>query len=253
MATGRLRMATKERYQNPVVNDTINLRMFTYNSANLADVSGIEKVDIYYLDPQEVTETNADGRRLVESIDGSGVTVEDTGTHLVTISAETTKYVIGQYLDIWSITMESDEPDQTIENCFTIYPDLWYTTPTPVVYDFNFHFQPNKLRKGSKQYLIAEIIPNVPRGSDLERYYHNLAIVSDLKVTIEQECGDCLPEERDLRIVVDEESVGYREMRYGYYQLDTTDLNCGIYNVTFKLEFGDNIFISDRMPLQIYD
>lgn len=246
-------MATKERYQNPVVGDQINLRLFTYNSANLRDVVSVDEINIYYLDRNEITDENPDGRRLVETIAGSAVTLEDTGTHLISVDALETKYVIGQYLDIWSITAEADEPSQTIENCFEIFPDLWYTTPIPVVFDFDFHFQPNKFRKGSKQYIIIEIRPNVPRGSDLERYYQNLAIVSDLKISIEQHCGDCLPAEQDLRTVVDEESVDYREKRFGYYQFDTEDLACGIYNVTFKLELGGNVYISDRMPLQVYD
>jgi len=246
-------MALKERHQNPVVGDQINLRMFTYNSTNLRDVVSVDEVNIYYLDPNEVSANNPDGRRLVETIDGSGVTNEDTGTYLLNINALETKYVIGRYLDIWSIRAEADEPGQTIENCFEIFPDLWYTTPIPVVFDFNFHFQPNKFRKGSKQYLIIEIIPNVPRGTDLERYYHNLAIVSDMNITIEQQCGDCLPAERDLRMVVEDEKVDFREKRFGYYQLDTEDLDCGIYNVSFKLEFGGNVYISDQMPLQVYD
>lgn len=243
----------KERYQNPTIRDEINLRLFTYNSTNLQNVVGIEKVDIYFLDPSNVTTSNPDGRRLVETIDGGAVTTEDTGTYLITITAETAKYTIGKYLDIWSISLEEDEPSQTIVNEFKIYPDLWYTAPIPVVFDFDFHFQPNKFRQGTKQYMIIEIIPNVPRASDLERYYNNLAIVSDLKITIEQTCGDCLPAERDLRVIVDEASVDYREMRYGYYQLDTREMGCGIYDVTLKLEFGDNIYISDRMQIQIYD
>lgn len=242
-----------ERYQNPIIGNEINLRLFTYNSNNLRDVLSVEQVDIYFLDPYNITAENTDGRRLVETVSGSAVTIESTGTHLITITAETAKYTIGKYVDVWTINLEEDEPSQTIENNFEIYPDLWYTAPTPIVFDFDFHFQPNKLRKGSKQYLIIEIVPNVPRVSDLERYYQNLAIVSDLKITIEQECGNCLPAERDLRIVVDEESVGYREKRYGYYQLDTEDLSCGIYMVTFKLLFGNNTYISDRMPFQIYD
>lgn len=242
----------KERYQNPTVGDEINLRLFTYNSTNLRDVVSIDQVEIYFLDPYNVTEANPDGRRLVDTIDGSAVTVEDTGTHLITITAAEAQYTIGRYVDIWTINLEVDEPAQTIENCFEIYPDLWYTAPTPIVFDFDFHFQPNKFRQGSKQYLIIEIVPNVPRASDLERYYQNLAIVSDLKISIEQNCGDCLPVERDLRVIVDEESVDYREKRYGYYQFDTTDLGCGIYDVTFKLEFGGNVYISDRMPLQVY-
>jgi hypothetical protein len=235
------------------VGNEVNLRLFTYNSSNLQDVIAVEQVAIYFLDPNNKTTTNPDGRRLVETIDGDSVTIEDTGTHLITINAETAKYTIGKYVDIWTVTLVEDEPSQTIENQFTLYPDLWYSTPTPIVFDFDFHFQPNKFRQGSKQFLIIEIIPNVPRSSDLERYYTNLAIVSDLKITIEQACGSCMPEEQDLRTIIDEESVDYRELRYGYYKLDTTDLDCGIYNVTLKLEFGDNIYISDRMPIQIYN
>ncbi len=246
-------MATKERYQNPVVGDQINLRFFTYNSTNLRDVVGVDEVNIFYLDPNELTAENPDGRRLVETIASSGVTFEDVGTHLINIDVVETKYVIGNYLDILSIRVEADEAAQKIENCFEIFPDLWYTTPIPIVFDFDFHFQPSKFRKGSKQFLIIEIVPNVPRGTDLDRYYQNLAIVSDLKISIEQHCGDCLPAEQDLRVVVDEEAVGFREKRFGYYQFDTEDLSCGIYNVTFKLEFGGNVYISDKMPLQIFD
>ena len=244
---------TKERYQNPVIGDDINLRLFTYNSSNLQDVVAIDEVNIYFLDPNNKTTTNPDGRRLVDTLDGSAVTVESTGTHLNTITAETAKYTIGKYVDVWTASLVEDQPSQTIENQFTIYPDLWYTTPIPIVYDFDFRFQPNKFRQGSKQFIIIEIIPNVPRSSDLERYYNNLAIVSDLKITLEQTCSPCLPEEEDLRKIIDEESVDYRELRYGYYKLDTTDLDCGIYNITFKLEFGDNIYISERMPIQIYN
>jgi hypothetical protein len=106
---------------------------------------------------------------------------------------------------------------------------------------------------GSKQYLIIEIVPNVPTAGDLRQYYENLAIVSELKLSIEHHCGDCLPTEKDLRLIVDKESVGYREKRYGYYQFDTEDLECGVYNVWFQLDFGGNIYISDKMQLQVYD
>jgi len=243
---------TKERYQNPIVGDEINLRLFTYNSSNLQDVVSVDEVNIYFLDPNNKTVDNPDGRRLIDTIDGSAVTLESTGTHLITLSTEVAKYTIGKYVDVWSVTLVEDQPAQTIENQFTLYPDLWYTTPIPIVYDFDFRFQPNKFRQGSKQFIIIEIIPNVPRSSDLERYYTNLAIVSDLKITIEQACGNCMPEEEDLRKIIDEESVDYRELKYGYYKFDTSELDCGIYNITFKLEFGDNIYISERMPIQVY-
>lgn len=244
---------TVERYQNPAVGDQINLRLFTYNSNNLADLASIEKVSIYYLDKNEVTADNPNGLRLVEEFDGSLVTVEDTGTHLLSVDLEEVKYVIGSYMDVWTVTANNTQPAHTIEQCFQVYPDLWYSTPIPVVYDFSFHFQPNKFRKGSKQYLIIEIIPNVPTAGDLRQYYENLAITSNLKVSIEQVCGDCLPAECDLRLIVDKESIDYREKRYGFYQLDTAEMECGLYDVWFQLELGGNVYISDRYKLQVYN
>ena len=246
-------MAEKERYQNPAVGDTVNLRLFTYNSNNLADLSSISKIEIYYLDRDNVSDTNPDGRRLVETYQPSSVTIEDTGTYLLPITVQENLYVIGRYLDVWTVNVSDTQPSERIEQVFQIYPNLWYTTPIPVVFDFSFHFQPNKFRQGSIQYIIIEIIPNVPTAGDLRKYYENLAIVSDLKISISQNCGDCLPKEADLRLIVDEELVDYREKRYGYYKLDTTDLDCGIYDVWFRLDFGGNVYISDRNQFQVYD
>jgi hypothetical protein len=243
----------KERMQNPAVGDNINLRLFTYNSNNLADLSSISKVDIYYLDQTFVSADNPDGRRLVHEFDGSAVTAEDTGTYLLQVSLDENLYVIGRYIDVWTVNVSDDQPSEHIEQVFDVYPKLWYSTPTPIVYDFNFHFQPNKLRKGSKQYLIIEIVPNVPTAGDLRKYYENLAIVSDLKISIEQACGDCVPAEDDLRLVVDAESVDYREKRYGFYKLDTTDMDCGVYHIWFQLDFGGNTYLSDKLHLQIFD
>lgn len=244
-------MAIKQRYQNPAVGDQIELRMLTYNSNNLADVT-VEQVDIYYLDPFEKTAENPDGRRLLDTFSGDAVTVEETGQYVLSLPTEAPKYLIGKYIDVWTISTTVDMPSSTINNYFEIFPQLWYTTPVPVVYDFNFHFQPNRLRKGSRQYLIVEVIPNVPRATDLARYYTNLAIGATLSITIEQACGECTPAERDLRIVVDDETITHREKCQGYYQLDTSEMDEGIYHVTFKMEFGGNVYISDRMQLQIY-
>lgn len=246
-------MSSKERYQNPVVGDQVNLRLFAYNSNNFADFQEIEEVNIYYLDRAEVTAENPDGRRLVETFAGSAVVSTETGQYLLTIPLESEKYVIGKYVDVWSVRVNSEEPAGNIEQVFDVYPALWYTTPMPIVYDFSFMFQPTKFRKGSKQYLIIEIRPNVPTAGDLRKYYENLAIVSDLKISIEQRCGDCLPQESDLRLVVEKASVDYREKRFGYYQFDTEDLECGVYDVWFQLDFGGNRYISDRQQLQVYD
>ena len=119
---------TIERYQNPTVDSTINLRLFTYNSNTLKELYSIDSVEIYYLDREEISDTNPDGRRLVETFAGSAVTIEDTGTHVLEVSLSSPKYVIGQYLDIWTVRIAADEPAATIENVFDIYPNLLYPT-----------------------------------------------------------------------------------------------------------------------------
>jgi hypothetical protein len=245
--------ATKERYQNPIGGDQLNLRLFVYNSNNLANVTGIEKVDIYFRDsyqPLACVQDCPNDWRLVETI--TNITQEDVGRYLVTLSLDEPKYCIGYYRDVWTLLFENEDCPATVTNPFQVYPDLWYTTPIPVVYDFRITFRPNKIRQGSKRYLICEITPNVPRGTDLARYYENLAIVSDLNISIEQRCGDCLPCEQDLRLIVDNQPVDYREKRYGYYLLDTTDMDCGIYNIWFELALGECLYITDKMQLQIF-
>lgn len=244
----------KERFQNPAVGDEINLRLFTYNSNSRRDVEQIEKVEVHVLDPQERSKENPEGLRLVEVIDGSSVVKEDTGQYLITISAADPLYTIGQYADKWTVKFEdNDSCTGTIHNNFQIYPDLWFTTSIPPIYDFNFNFRPNRIRKGTKRYILIQITPNVPRGADVQNYYENLAIVSDLRVSIESSCGDCLPAEQDLRLIVDRQLVDYREKTYAYYFIDTTELEPGIYNIWFELAFGENVFISDKSSLQVHE
>lgn len=237
----------KERYQNPVIRDEIRLRLFSYNSNNRANVGSISKVEIYFLDPEEKSESNPDGRRLVQTIED--VTQEETGLYSVTFTAESELFTIGQYVDVWHVTVGTESAK--IENYFQIFPDLWFTTPIPIIYDFNFSFRPNQLRKGAKRYLAVEIMPNVPDKDQLYSYYQNLAITSPIKISIEQECVACMPEETDLRLVIDEESVELREKCAAYYFLDTTDLEIGVYNVWFKIEMGESVYISDKQQLII--
>lgn len=244
-------MALKQRYQNPIVGDTVRLRLFFYNSNNFANVTKINSISIYRVADGAST-NDAAARTLVQTISGSSVVQESTGKYYIDVVL-TDNYTIGAYVDVWDVNFESGYGSaSTITNIFQVYPDLWYTTPIPVVYDFNFSFRPSRLRQGSKRYLIIEVVPNVPKGTDLQRYYENLAIVGDLKVSIEQRCGACLPAEEDLRLIVDKADVDYREMQFGYYQIDTTDYEVGIYDIWFELNLGDNIYISERNQLQIF-
>jgi hypothetical protein len=246
--------AVKERYQNPTCGDTLNLRLFTYNSNNRSDVQSIQKVDIIFLDPTLKSDSNPQGARVVQTIDGSNIVQEATGQYLLQLTATSPLYTIGDYIDVWSVVFDNgDCSTAQIQNHFRLYPQLWFTTPIPPIYDFGFAFRPNRVRKGTKRYLLVQVTPNVPRGTDLQPYYENLAIVSDLRVSIELACGECVPTEQDLRLLVDRAPVDYREKLYGYYFLDTTDYDPGIYNVWFELAFGENVFVSEKNQLEIFD
>lgn len=237
----------KERYQNPVINDDIKLRLLAYNANSKANFSSIDKVEIYFLDPSEKTESNISGQRLVKTI--TNIQNTDVGSYLVTFKAEQDLFTIGQYIDVWYVNIENEST--TVTNNFEIYPNLWMTTATPIIYDFNFFLRPNRIKKGSKRWLIVEIIPNVPNSSSLEEYYKNLAITSDIKISIEQKCGPCISDICDLRKIVENELIELREKCMAYYFLDTTEMDLGIYEVSFELSFGDCVYISEKQALQI--
>ncbi len=255
-------MAIKERFQNPVINDTINLRLFSYNSNNRANFNSAVKVEIFFLDPTEITDANPRGKRLIETVLAANITLVETGQYQIGVNVLDPTYTEGKYLDVWHVDFEPNDTLETttaeIENVFEIFPDLWYTTPLPIIYDFNFAFRPNKIRTGSKRFLVIDIIPNVPSSVDLNRYFENLAIVSPLRISIEQsDCNECIPAEKDLRLVVDCAAVEIRDKCKGYYFLDTTeiglDLAIGLYNVWFTMEFGESTYISDTQQLQIFE
>jgi hypothetical protein len=244
--------AIKERFQNPVVGDTVNLRLFTYNSNNRSDFQNVQQVDIYFLDPDARTEANPHGRTFVLTIPTEQIVHTDVGLYQVALPLTTPAFTIGKYIDVWSVSVDDNEAPATVENSFQIFPDLWFTSPIPIVYDFSFVFRPNKIRVGSKKWIIIEITPNVPQTSDLKRYYEQLAIVSPLNISMEQACGDCLPPENDLRIVLDNVPVELREKGLGYFFLDATELDPGIYNVWFTMAFGESYHVSDKQQLQLF-
>jgi len=313
-------MSFRERTQNPVIGDSVKLRLFVYNSNQRRDVFGVNKVDIYYLDPELVAEDNPDGRRLIESIPGPGndqgnwnaltnspalasgvgtenewytvsvagttvldgittwavgdlaifdgtvwtktlaadvvsVVHEAEGEYSITITLTDTKYVIGDYRDEWELEIEELQSVSHIENKWRILPDLWYIGPEPFVYDFSFGFRPNRFRTGAKQYITIDVRPNVPTASDMERYYTALGIASTMKISIEMACGDCLPAEQDLRLIVDRDELPIRKMCQGYYFLDTEalELDCGIYNVWFEMDIGESTYISEKYQIEIYN
>ena len=243
----------KERYQKPVCGDTVNLRLFTYNSNNLSNVKSIDEIKIFTVDPTLMSAANPEGLRLVETISGTAVQIAKTGEYVLPLYLNPELYGIGTYYDSWTVTFENGEcASADIRNTFQINSDLWFTSASPILYDFNFQFRPNRIRKGTKRYVLIRVTPNVPQGADLISYYENLAIVSDIRVSMEISCGECVPAETDLRLVVDRHLVEYRQDSYAYWFLDTTQLDEGIYNIWFETTAGENTFISEKYALQIF-
>jgi hypothetical protein len=247
-------MATKERYQNPTIGDNLRLRMLTFNNNVYKNVHSIQKVEIYQLDNEDPTDVSK--RRLVETIDGANVTQDSTGQYSILLELVDPLYCIGQYTDIWFMAFERYEEEECeiapVEQYFEVVRDLWFTAPVPIVYDFSFTFQPNRIRHGSKQHLLVNVAPNVPRACDLQSYYLNLVVVSPLYISIAQRCGDCVPQEEDLRLVVDRKLVEFREKTLGYYFIDTTEWELGIYDVWFELDVAESVYVSPKSQLQIF-
>jgi hypothetical protein len=246
----------KERNQNPVVGDELTLRLFTYNSNHRQPVDLVEKVEVFRIDPSCADEDNPEGRTLVAEFSADQVEeVSDSfgGHYRVSFLVESELFTIGRYVDVWTVRF-SENQSGTVTNEFAVLSDLWYASDMPVVYDFSYGFRPNRVRKGERRWITVEVVPNVPRSSDLERYYTNLAMASPVRISVEKACGECVPKEKDLRLVVDKAPVEFRRDSEGYYFLDTVALgmDCGIYNVWFDLEFGESSYISDNLQLQVY-
>ena len=72
-------MAIVERFQNPVCGSLVNLRLFTYNSNIKTNVSNVTSIDIYFLDPYNVSEANPNGQRLLKTIQASEIENVDSG------------------------------------------------------------------------------------------------------------------------------------------------------------------------------
>lgn len=246
----------KERDQNLVLNDDLALRLFTYNSNHRQNAKSINKIEIYFLDSTAINDQNPEGRTLLKTIESNEISlVNDSfgGQYVTNIFLDSSEFTIGKYLDVWHVDFNNSQSG-TVTNEFEILPDLWFASGMPIIYDFSFGFRPNRIRFGERKWINIDVVPNVPHASDLMRYYQNLSISSPIKIFIEKTCGDCVPKEKDLRMVVDGDLVEYRRGSEGSYFLDTESLemDCGIYNVWFEMEFGENKYMSENMQLQIY-
>jgi len=248
-------MATKERNQNPVVGDTVRLKFFAFNGSEFADPYDVQKVEIYKLYATTATDENPLGRILVQTVESDDIQKDAVGKYHIDLSLAANLFTQGTFQDEWNVVFEEGSPVCQSPMVFRILPTVWFTDSMPIVHDFSFEFRPNRVVIGSKKYLQVSVRPEVPKGTDKQRYYENMAVAGELYVSIEQKCGDCLPDEADLRLIVDREQITERDGCTGYYLLDTTedsDFDCGLYNVWFEARLGPNIFISEKEPLQIF-
>lgn len=243
-------IVTKERFQNPNCGDTLRLRLFSFNSSEKVNVFSIEKIEIIKI--EDITEENLNGEVLIKTINNTEIENPETGEYYVDLTLNQDDFTIGRYIDRWHIQFEENETctKNKVNNFFEVLPSMWFTSAGPNIYDFNFKFKPNKITQGSKRYIVIEINPITPRIESIEKYYASIAITSQLKINIEKNCGNCPAEEKE--ILVEDEIVNFREQNLGYYMLDTREMDEGIYNVWFKLEHGENIYISEKNQLQIF-
>lgn len=241
----------KQRNQNPVKGDTVRLKFFVFNGNNYANADSIENVKIYSIDSAPRTEENPLGRSLVDTIES--ITHDETGKYHIDLYLDPVKYTIGNFQDVWNVVFESGSDTTESPSYFQVFPNRWFTDSMPIINDFSFDYSPNRIAKGSKKYITIQVAPNVARGTTKQKYYETLIAGGDLYITLEQICGDCLPQEQDLRIVADDVLVTERDGCLGYYYVDTTEMDIGIYNLQFKLSLGSSVFVSEKQQIQIFD
>jgi hypothetical protein len=238
----------KLRYQNPTPGDEVKLQIVSFNSNNLADVVAVNEVKIYNVN--DCDPNCPEKGSLITTVPGSDVIHEELGKYYINLQTSSPSYVVGKYSDVWNFELPNGLSGTTTKS-FALYDNLWAFSTLPPVYSFDFQFQPNQIRKGSKKYIIIKIIPNIPRASALEEFYYNLAVVADLYVNIDNACSDCAPQDCSDDLVVDSELIEEREKCFGYYYIDTTDFECGTYNIWFKLVFGNTEEVSRKYQFQI--
>jgi len=262
-------MAIRERYQSAVLGDSINLDLYAYNNNSLVDLYEIQKVEIYFLDPSQVTNTNPDGRRLKEIVyPPNRIAYWGTGHYRLQLTINDALYEVGNHVDIWYIKSNASESTfSQVTNNFEVHRELTQTEDRPFLYDVSFSFSPKKVVKNSKRYLKIGFYPSVHSDigvkslaeDQLDQFYYNLKTGGNLYIRIEmmEGCGynATYP---DANVITDPEwtPVDIRGDNEGYFMIDTTDdgdYNLGVYWVQFKADIQGQEIISDRFYLQIYN
>ena len=247
-------MGLKFRGNTLVEGDTVQLGFCSFNSGLKDPAGGVTKVDIYHLGALEPTLDNPLGKSLVITITGDSIIHDSMGRYHIELPLNFPQFQIGSFQDVWSYILDpyGDTCQSVFE--FIISNNLWFTDTQPLVHDFNFKFRPNRVTKGSRKYIEVIVEPNLPHTSEKRRFYENVISCGELSISIKKICSDCLPQEEDLKLVVDNEIITERAGNRGWYFLDTTndDLDCGIYDVVFVFNLGESTFISEAEPLQVY-
>jgi len=261
-------MATVERYQSAVLGDTINLDFYAYNNNALVDINEIQRVEIYFLDPNSITEDNTDGRTIKAIVLPANITTVGTGHYRVVLELSDSLFEVGNFIDVWRIKYNSYDDFFPTENQFKVSSDLRETHDRPFIYDCDFSFSPKKITKGSKQYLKIGFRPTVHTdiGTGViqqelfDRFYYNLKRTGGLYIRIELMEGCGYNSEFPLaNVKTDPEwtAVDIRGDNEAYYLLDVTenqsDYDLGVYYIQFKATIQGQEIISRKFFLQIYD
>lgn len=255
----------RERRENPVIGDTINLRVFTYSSNSRADIYQMDSVNIYYLDKEQATEANPEGRVHITSIPANQIFHPSQGEYQVVLKTNPVDYRVGTYIDRWEGLFEIDDSRPgVIENYFNIYRDLWYTSPIPLVYEIGFVYSPTKILSGSKKYIRTDIEIYTRDKSIVEQYYYYLRGLQSIQFRLTLDEGpDYDPVVSENNIIQDWAPMSFAEDRTAYFLLDTSidprpsrsgrPLPLGIYLIQFKAALGETVHLSPKFRLQIYN
>lgn len=262
-------MPIKERYQSPVLGDTLNLDFYSYNNNSLTSVNELGNIEVYFLDKTQLSDNNPNGKRIKLIITPNNITELSTGHYRAQINLDDNLFEIGDYIDVWNIKFNDyDSTFYKVENQFRIHTDLRETHDRPFVYDVSWSFNPKKIILYSRRYLKIAFKPSIHddigrkyiNESLIDRFYFNLKNTQNLFIKIEliEGCDyneDCLY----ANIITDPEwdRVEIRGDNEAYYLIDSTEdegiYNLGIYSVQFKILIGGQEIISPKFYLQILD
>lgn len=254
----------RERYQRPVLGDTVKLKILVYSSNQKANAHQVLGVTIFYLDIDQRSEGNPDGRIEVAAVLPANISNDAPGEYSVDLELNQVDFRIGDYVDRWEFLFEdADNYPGIIENDFTVYRDLWYTSPKPLIYELGFNLSPNKIVQGTRKYLRVDLDVYAPDASTREAYYYSLATMADVHISIVQDEGEGYdPQVPGNNTIVNWSPVQFREDNSGYYLLDTSvdprpqmngaAMPNGIYLVQFRAGLGETLHLSPRFHLQIY-